>query len=115
MRERVRATAATRPGRGYATPAELLADLSTIERSLNAGGGAFTAAGDLRDVIRQVEVFGFHFATLDIRQHARVHRAALAEVFRNLDVCPDYERARLPPSATAAVPSHRRPPTADPG
>ena len=36
--------------------------------------------GDLRDVIRQVEVFGFHFARLDIREHAGRHRDALAEI-----------------------------------
>ena len=41
-------------------------------------------------MIRQVEVFGFHFAKLDVRQHAHVHSAALAEVFRKLDVCADY-------------------------
>ena len=37
-------------------------------------------------MIRQVEVFGFHFATLDVRQHAKVHRAALAEVFGTLGI-----------------------------
>jgi phosphoenolpyruvate carboxylase len=42
-------------------------------------------------VIRQVEVFGFHFARLDIREHANVHRAALAEVFNELEICDDYE------------------------
>ena len=54
------------------SPDELLADLRSIEGSLVADGGEFSAAGDLRDVIRQVEVFGFHFATLDIRQHVKV-------------------------------------------
>ena len=45
------------------------------------GHGALTAGADLRDFIRQVEVFGFHFARLDIREHARVHRRALAEIY----------------------------------
>jgi phosphoenolpyruvate carboxylase len=100
-RERVRATLHRDPERGYRVPGELINDLRVIERSLRDGGGAFTAAGDLRDVIRQVEVFGFHFATLDIRQHARAHRAALAELFADLEVCPGYgdlpaaERHRL--------------------
>ena len=35
------------------------------------------AAGDLHDVIRQVEVFGFHLARLDIREHAARHRQAV--------------------------------------
>ena len=31
-------------------------------------------------VVRQVETFGFHLHTLDIRQHARVHAGAVAEL-----------------------------------
>ena len=50
-----------------------------------------TAAGDLHDVIRQVEVFGFHFARLDIRENAKVHRHSLAEIFSTLGVCDGYE------------------------
>jgi phosphoenolpyruvate carboxylase len=80
VRERVRATLRRVLSEGYREPAELLADLRRVERSLLDGAGAFTAAGDLRDVIRQVEVFGFHFARLDIREHARVHRRSLAEI-----------------------------------
>ncbi|HUB76980.1 MAG TPA: phosphoenolpyruvate carboxylase, partial [Solirubrobacteraceae bacterium] len=89
MRERVRA-ALSGGGGGYAAPAELLADLRLVERSLCEGAGAFTAAGDLRDVIRQVEVFGFHFARLDVREHAQAHRAALAEIYATLELCADY-------------------------
>jgi phosphoenolpyruvate carboxylase len=90
MRERIRATQA-RDARGYAEPQELLDDLRQVEASLCEGQGALTAGSDLRDVIRQVEVFGFHFAHLDIREHAAVHRRALAEVYRVLGVCDDYE------------------------
>jgi phosphoenolpyruvate carboxylase len=89
IRERVRATAQYGVG-AYEEPAELLADLRTVERSLIEGAGEFTAAGDLHDVIRQVEVFGFHFARLDIREHARVHRAALSEIYETLGICGDY-------------------------
>jgi phosphoenolpyruvate carboxylase len=90
MRERVRATQTRAPG-AYTEPEELIADLRRVEDSLRQGQGALTAASDLRDVIRQVEVFGFHFARLDIRQHARVHRRALAEIYGALRVCEDYE------------------------
>ena len=34
----------------------------------------------LHDTIRQVEVFGFHFARLDVREHAARHGAAIAEM-----------------------------------
>src|SRR6202023_881871 len=57
VRERVRATMSHARG-GYAEPGGLLADLRLVESSLIADAGAFTASGDLRDVIRQVEVFG---------------------------------------------------------
>ena len=89
MRERIRATHSRDTG-SYAEPAELLADLRTVEASLCEGQGALTAGSDLRDVIRQVEVFGFHFARLDIREHAAVHRAALVEIYAALGVCQNY-------------------------
>ena len=90
MRERIRATQARAAG-AYIEPDELLSDLRRVEASLCQGQGALTAGSDLHDVIRQVEVFGFHFARLDIREHARVHRRALAEIYGALGVCEDYE------------------------
>ena len=89
MRERLRATR-KRAGGAYTAPQELIADLRTVEGALMEGGGGLTAAGDLHDVIRQVEVFGFHFARLDIREHAGRHRDALDEVFAELGVREDY-------------------------
>ncbi len=100
VRERVRATRRREHG-GYAEPAELLADLRDVERSLREGAGALTAAGDLRDVLRQVEVFGFHFARLDVREHATRHRDALDEALARLGVhdgyaaLPDGDRCEL--------------------
>jgi phosphoenolpyruvate carboxylase len=99
MRERVRA--AREGAGGYGEPAELLRDLRAVDGALRAAGGDFVADGDLRDVLRQVEVFGFHFARLDVREHAKRHRAALAELLRELELHADYaglpekERVRL--------------------
>ena len=100
VRERVRATARDLP-EGYFEAAELLADLRRVERSLTDGAGAFTAAGDLRDVIRQIEVFGFHFARLDIREHAGIHRRSLAEIYASLRIREDYES--LPEDERVAI------------
>jgi phosphoenolpyruvate carboxylase len=69
---------------------ELLAELQVMERSLRANAGAVVADGALSDLIRQVEVFGLHMATLDIRQHSERHTAALAEVLACAGVCADY-------------------------
>jgi phosphoenolpyruvate carboxylase len=79
---------ATRKGldTGYERPQNLLDDLHLAERALRSQGAAFVAADALRDVIRQVEVFGFHFAVLDVREHADVHRAAIDEILRELGV-----------------------------
>ncbi len=91
VRERLRASAPLTAD-GYRTPADLLADLRTIETSLAHGAGDITARGDLRDVLRQVEVFGMHFARLDIREHAGRHRAALDEILSELGIHDGYGR-----------------------
>jgi len=88
--ERLRATRKQDPD-GYHAPQDLLDDLRTAERSLNERGGGYIAASEVHDVIRQVEVFGFHFARLDIRAHAGRHRSALAEIFGALGVQDEYE------------------------
>jgi len=62
---------------GYASPDELLADLHRMQDSLRGHGGDRVAAGELQDLVWQVETFGFHLASLEIRQHADVHAAAL--------------------------------------
>src|ERR687893_1512145 len=65
----------------YAGAAELLEDLSVVRESLLRHGGERAAEGGLRDLIRQVEVFGFHLAKLDVRQEsATVVRATAAVV-----------------------------------
>jgi phosphoenolpyruvate carboxylase len=77
-------------GNGYAGPDELLEDLRLLERSLREQGLQLLAAGGLRDLVRQLEVFGFHFARLDIREHADRHKAAVAEVLAEAGVAERY-------------------------
>ncbi len=75
----------------YTGPGELLEDLRLLERSLRDQGQHMVAAGELHDVIRQVEVFGFHFARLDVREHADRHGAAVAEVLAATGVAERYD------------------------
>lgn len=89
LRERVRSTRRDEPG-GYASPKDLVRDLRAIEQALIDQGEPLIIGGDLHDLIRQVEVFGFHFARLDLRDHAGRHERALAEVFRLTGVEQDY-------------------------
>jgi phosphoenolpyruvate carboxylase len=74
--------AATREeaGGGYGGPEELIADLRLLQRSLDAAGAARLAWGELQHLVWQAETFGFHFASLEIRQHSGVHAAALDEL-----------------------------------
>jgi phosphoenolpyruvate carboxylase len=64
----------------YADAAEFLRDLSTVRDSLLENGGERVADRGLRDAIRQAEVFGFHLATLDVRQESSTVVNAVAEL-----------------------------------
>ncbi|MGB3330748.1 MAG: phosphoenolpyruvate carboxylase, partial [Thermomicrobiales bacterium] len=89
-RERLRAT---RDGgdHAYARASELLDDLSLVRSSLLAQNAGMIVGGDLTDVIRMVEVFGFEFATLDIREHAKRHAMAVHAALAASSVEADYE------------------------
>jgi phosphoenolpyruvate carboxylase len=63
----------------YCSVSEFLADLETLRASLAANRGLRVARTLVDPLILQVRTFGLHLHTLDIRQHARVHAAALQE------------------------------------
>ncbi|MBL9069631.1 MAG: phosphoenolpyruvate carboxylase [Sphingopyxis sp.] len=93
-----RASALT--GEPYAAPADFRRDLVTIANGLAAGGeGQLGSIGALGRLIRAVEVFGFHLATLDMRQNSAVHERVIAELLSISGVCADYraldEEARI--------------------
>jgi len=67
-------------GAPYATSAELRADLETIAQSLTIHGSAALAERRLLPLARAVEVFGFHLASLDLRQNSGVHEQVVAEL-----------------------------------
>lgn len=72
----------SQPSIAYSHVDALLHDLRLIRTSLLADGEFDLAQGQLATLLRQVEVFGFHFAALDVRQHSEKHAAALAELLR---------------------------------
>jgi phosphoenolpyruvate carboxylase len=74
----------------YRRPAEMLADVAVMRESLRGLRGSRIADGALRDLQRRVEVFGFHLAHLDLRQHSQVHAAAAADVLRAAGLEDDY-------------------------
>jgi len=81
---------AVAPQQPYASADELLADLRVIEQSLVAHHGQALAAPRLVPLVRAVQVFGFHLATLDLRQNSDVHEAVVAELLRVARIEPDY-------------------------
>ena len=70
----------TRPADGYRSPEELLADLRTLQDSLRSNGAPDEAEGPLEELIRQVETFGFHLASLDLRLNSKDIGAAVAQL-----------------------------------
>jgi phosphoenolpyruvate carboxylase len=64
----------------YPGVSDFMEDLLIIRRSLLQHGNERIAEGDLRDLIRQAEVFGFHLAKLDVRQESSKIVRAVAEL-----------------------------------
>jgi phosphoenolpyruvate carboxylase len=64
----------------YRDAAELILDLRLLQHSLRGHHGERLADGRLGTLVRQAEIFGFHLASLDLRQHSARHSSALAEV-----------------------------------
>lgn len=77
------------PAAPYGHPAEFREDLVAIARGL-ADGGPLATGGALGRLIRAVETFGFHLATLDMRQNSAIHERVVAELLRSAGVCDDY-------------------------
>ncbi len=74
----------------YGSADELLQDLTTIRDSLMQHQGADLTRGLLSRLIRRIEVFGFHLATIDVRQHADRHRQAISEIFESYQLVDGY-------------------------
>ena len=85
------------PQNPYRRAEDFLADLRTVEASLRLHHGAALMQQRLHPLMRAVEVFGFHLATVDLRQNSDQHEAALSELLAVARVEPDY--AALPEEA----------------
>jgi phosphoenolpyruvate carboxylase len=81
---------AVAPQNPYRQAAEFLADLQVIERSLISHHAQALIAPRLAPLMRAVQVFGFHLATLDLRQSSDQHEAVVAELLRVARIEPAY-------------------------
>jgi len=73
-------------GCGYENEHGLLHDLYLIRDSLNSHGDAIVADGELKDLIRLAETFGFFLTQLDVRQESTIHSQTVSEVLKQLGV-----------------------------
>src|SRR5450830_70259 len=76
--------------RPYAGADELLADLNIVANSLIENHGELLVYPRLGKLIKAIETFGFHLATIDLRQSSDVHEAVLKELFANAGYSFDY-------------------------
>ena len=74
----------------YPNAEALRADLKVLELSLKSEG-RLAGSGALSRLYRAVETFGFHLATLDMRQNADVHERVVAELLKVAGVVEDYQ------------------------
>ena len=81
---------AVMPQNAYTDAGEFLLQLRTIETSLQAHHGAALALERLHPLIRAVQVFGFHLATVDLRQSSDQHELVVAELLAVARIEPHY-------------------------
>ncbi|TLS48240.1 phosphoenolpyruvate carboxylase [Paenibacillus antri] len=74
----------------YMSPEAFIEDLKILDRSLRNHYADFSANTFVAKLIRQVELFGFHLASLDIRQHSKEHEAAMQEILAKMGIVDDY-------------------------
>ncbi len=78
--DRLRATYDGRQNH-YEEVSQLIDDIGLIVVSLEQNRGTHAGLLPARRLLRRIRTFGFHLATLDVRQHADVHQAVLAQGF----------------------------------
>ena len=86
---RIENSAPHQPGADYADGTQLVADLTLVHRSLHAHGGGRIADGALLGALRTARAIGLHLATMDIREHAERHHAAVGAL---LDATGELDR-----------------------
>ncbi len=76
--------------RAYPDAAAFVHDLELIQESLRQNNGWRLADGRFATLVQQARIFGFHLATLDVRQHSGRHREAMAEIYARYHPGTDY-------------------------
>ncbi|NQW66656.1 MAG: phosphoenolpyruvate carboxylase, partial [Burkholderiales bacterium] len=80
------------PQNPYPDAASLLADLRTLDEALSAQHAQALAVPRLRPLMRAVQVFGFHLATVDLRQSSDQHELVVAELLKVAGIQAHYAK-----------------------
>jgi phosphoenolpyruvate carboxylase len=86
VNSRLRQSAAESDDWPYTSPAEMITDLEIVDRSLRENHGVFAADYAVAPLIRQVRLFGFNLAALDIRDHKTKYLHAVATVLGRIGI-----------------------------
>ena len=84
-----RPLAAAKP---YPSSEAFVQDLDTIIESLRTHGSARVVYGRLMRLRHAAQAFGFHLASVDLRQHSGVHETVVAELAARAGATPEYAR-----------------------
>jgi phosphoenolpyruvate carboxylase len=84
------------PQEAYTQVEDFVADLRLIEASLQRHSGGVLATLRLHPLIRAADVFGFHLATVDLRQSSDQHEKILTELLATARLEPDYANLQEP-------------------
>ena len=84
-------------GKGYDNARQFREDVQLVAASLQANKGATAGLFQVRRLLRRIDTFGFHLASIDVRQHASVLHQIIAQGSNDPDWPnrPSAERARL--------------------
>ena len=74
----------------YKSAGEFTNDLITVSESLKKNNSEFLAKGKLTNLISATKIFGFHLATIDLRQDSSVHEVCVAELLKSANILEDY-------------------------
>ncbi len=109
MSERLAAT--DRGGtEGYSHASHFIDDLEAIGHSLRAHAGQYAGWPLVRRLLWRARTFGFHLATLDVRQDSQVHRRVIGQLLGEPSFAsfePDRRRALLDEALAGRLPFAR--------
>lgn len=74
----------------YNNPQEFKSDLETIKASLDEDHDQAVTHSFFTQILEAIDVFGFHLATIDMRQDSSVNKSCVAELLKSAGICDNY-------------------------